>query len=35
MMIQAIVAVVLATGTEVGDVRLRGPVAERMDAMVR
>ena len=35
MVIQAIVAVALATGTDIGDVRLRGPVADRMDLMIR
>ena len=35
MNISALLAVALVTGTNIGDVRLRGPVAERMDMMIR
>ena len=35
MNISALLAVALVTGTNIGDVRLRGPVADRMDLMIR
>ncbi len=35
MNVSALLAVALVTGTNIGDVRLRGPVADRMDMMIR
>ena len=35
MILQLVMATALSVGPNVGDVRLRGPVAERMDAVVR